>query len=135
LNYTVNCQKYSETSNLPQAISFKTTMFQKSKTYAVYSLFVKSSRMKRRLKLFVYKVDNPVLCLRLFMEQELPTHPEHLRFNEVGVARSLIVCVMFSRLFLWSFFVFPLGCLSFDLQILITLWYLQTLQSVCLYCV
>jgi hypothetical protein len=54
------------------------------------------------------------------VEQELPTLPEHLSsppiFSEVRVARSLILCVVFSRsLFvLLSFFFWPLCCLSFS---------------------
>ena len=74
------------------------------------------------------------------VKQELPTLPEHLSstsvFSRVRVTRSLVFCVMFCRsLFvLLSFFVWPLCCLSFDVQILITsLWYLQTLLYECLF--
>ena len=52
--------------------------------------------------------------------------PEHLSsppdFSGVHGTRSLVFCVMFFRslFFLWSFFFWPLCCLSFDLRILIT---------------
>jgi len=60
------------------------------------------------------------------VEQELFTLPEHLRsppvFSGVRFTRYLVLCVMFCRsLFvLLYFFFWPLFCLSFDLQILIT---------------
>jgi hypothetical protein len=47
-------------------------------------------------------------------------------FSGVRVTRSLVFFVMFVYRCL-SFFFWPLCCLSFDLRILITLWYLQTL--------
>ena len=52
-------------------------------------------------------------------------------FSGIRVTSSLILCVMFCRsLFvLLSFFIWPLCCLSFDLRILITPWYLQTLLT------
>jgi hypothetical protein len=55
-----------------------------------------------------------------------------LSFNGVRVTRSLVFRVVFCRsLFvLLSFFCWSLYCLSFDLRVLITLWYLQTLLSV-----
>jgi hypothetical protein len=52
-------------------------------------------------------------------------------FTGVRVTRSLVLCVMFCRLF---FFFYPLCCLSFfDLRIL---WYLQTLLTklIFMYC-
>lgn len=65
LNYTISCQKYSKTSNFPKQILLKLQCFKSQKRMQfIYSLFVKSSRMKRRLKLFVYKVNIAVLCLR-----------------------------------------------------------------------
>ena len=60
------------------------------------------------------------------VEQELLTLPDHLSSppvcSGVRVARSVVFCVVFCRsLFvLLSFFFWPLCCLSFDLQILIT---------------
>jgi hypothetical protein len=61
------------------------------------------------------------------VEQELFTLPEHIWvhprvFSWVHVTRSLVLYVMFCRsLFvLLYFFFWPLCCLSFDLQILIT---------------
>ena len=68
------------------------------------------------------------------MEQELPTLPEHISsppvFSWVHVTRSLVICVCFVDRCL-SFYPFVLSwcCLSFDLRILITLWYLQALLS------
>ena len=75
------------------------------------------------------------------VEQELLTLPEHLSsppiFSGVRVTRSLVLCVMFcwSLFVLLYFFFWPLRCLFFDIRILITLWYLQTLhkQLVCTY--
>ena len=67
------------------------------------------------------------------MEVELLTHPEHLCsspvLDGVRVTQSLVLCVVFCRsLFVHlPFFVWPLCCLLFDLQILVTIWYLQTL--------
>ena len=52
------------------------------------------------------------------MEQELPTLPVHSDFSGVRVVRSLRLCVMFLYRCL-SFW--PLCCLSFELQLLITL--------------
>jgi hypothetical protein len=62
------------------------------------------------------------------------TLPEHLSsppvFSWIGVTRSLVLCACFVDRCL-SFFFWPLCCLSFiDLQILINLWYLQTLHLV-----
>ena len=68
------------------------------------------------------------------VEQELPTLPEHMSsspvFSWVHVTRSLVICVCFVDRCL-SFYPFVLSwcCLSFDLRILITLWYLQALLS------
>ena len=69
------------------------------------------------------------------VEQELLTVPEHLSsplvFNEVHVTRSLVLCVCFvDRCLTFCPFFWPLCCLSFfDLRILISLWYLQTLLT------
>ena len=69
------------------------------------------------------------------VEEELPTLPENVSSLPVAsgirVTSSLILCVMFCRsLFvLLSFFIWPLCGLSFDLRILITPWYLQTLLT------
>jgi hypothetical protein len=60
------------------------------------------------------------------VEQALLTHPEHLSspsvFSGVYVTQSLIFCVVFCRLLfvLLYFFFWPLCCLFFDLQLLIT---------------
>ena len=68
------------------------------------------------------------------VEQELPTLPEHMSsspvFSWVHVTRSLVISVCFVDRCL-SFYPFVLSwcCLSFDLRILITLWYLQALLS------
>ena len=67
----------------------------------------------------------------LLVEQELLTLPEHLSlppvFSGVRVTRSLVVYVCFVDHCL-PFFFWPLLCLFFfDIRILITLWYLQTL--------
>ena len=64
------------------------------------------------------------------MEQELPTLPEHLSSSPVLVGfvyldRSFYVSCFVDRCV--SFFLCPLCTLSFDLRILITLWYLKTL--------
>ena len=50
-------------------------------------------------------------------------------FNRVRVTRSLVLCMFCRSLFvLLYFFFWPLCCLFFvDIQILITLWYLQAL--------
>ena len=75
------------------------------------------------------------------IEQELLSLPEHVCstsvFSGVHVARSLVFWVVLCRYCssfvdsCLSFFFWPLCCLFFDLQILITppLWYLQTLPS------
>jgi hypothetical protein len=69
------------------------------------------------------------------VEQELLTLPEHLSstsvFSWVRVTRPLVLCVMFYRslFFLLYFFFCLLFFLSFDLHILIALWYLQTLLN------
>ena len=64
------------------------------------------------------------------MEQELPTLSEHLSSSPVLVGfvyldRSFYVSCFVDRCV--SFFLCPLCTLSFDLRILITLWYLKTL--------
>ena len=75
------------------------------------------------------------------IEQELLSLPEHVCstsvFSGVHVARSLVFWVVLCRYCssfvdsCLSLFFWPLCCLFFDLQILITplLWYLQTLPS------
>ena len=71
-----------------------------------------------------------LLCLTMVwwvphVKQERHVLPEHPSsppvFSGLCVARSLVFCVMFCRpLFVfWSFFCWPLYCLSFDLQFLI----------------
>ena len=79
---------------------------------------------------FVIRVTRRVTLV----DRELLTLPEHMSsppvFSRVRVARSLVFCVVFCRsLFvLLSVFFWPLCCLSsYDLRILITIWYLQTL--------
>jgi hypothetical protein len=69
------------------------------------------------------------------VKQELLSLPEHLSsipvFSDVRVTRSFVFWIVFCRLLfvLLSFFFWPLCCLSFDLQILITPWYLQNPYS------
>jgi hypothetical protein len=69
------------------------------------------------------------------VEKELITLPEHLSsppgFSGVRVTQSLVLCVVFVDrcLSICPFFVWSLCCLFFDLQILVTIWYLQTLLS------
>ena len=62
------------------------------------------------------------------VEQELLTRPEHLSlppvFSGARVTWSLVLCICFVDRCL-SFW--PLCCLFFDIRILISLWYLQTL--------
>ena len=57
------------------------------------------------------------------VEQELLTVPKHLSsaagFSGLGVAQSLVFCVVFRRS-LFVLFILPLYCLSFDLWFLIT---------------
>jgi hypothetical protein len=57
------------------------------------------------------------------VERELLTLPEYLRsspvFSGFLLARPLVFCVVFCR-WLFVLFVWPLYCLSFDLQLLIT---------------
>jgi hypothetical protein len=59
--------------------------------------------------------------LRLLMDQDLLTLPEHLSsypvFSGVSVTRSLVLCVCFVDrcLSFCLFFFWPLCCLSFDL--------------------
>ena len=68
-----------------------------------------------------------------------PGEPEYTPvLSEVHDARSLVFCAVFCRSLLFSFFSLSFGhyILSFfDLQLLITLWYLQTFhKNQFLYC-
>ena len=66
------------------------------------------------------------------VEQERLTLPEHPSsppvLSGVRVTRSLVYVCFVDRFFvILYFFLWPLCCLFFDLRILITPWYLQTL--------
>jgi hypothetical protein len=73
------------------------------------------------------------------VEQELLVLPDHLSshsvFSGVRVTWSLVLCVMFCRsLFVPCRIVWSLYCLSsFDVWILLLLWYLQTLLHAYIY--
>ena len=71
---------------------------------------------------------NPIV-VNIFIQTTWTAYPSGapLVFSGVRVTRSLVLCLYFVDRFL-SFFFWPLCCLYFfDLRILITLWYLQTL--------
>ena len=77
--------------------------------------------MQKTLIRFVTRVTWRVSLLK----QELPTLPEHMSslpvFSGVRVTRSLVLCVCFvDHCLTCFFFSWPLCCLFFDLQILIT---------------
>ena len=66
------------------------------------------------------------------VEQTLLTIKEHLSspavFSGISLAWSLVSCVVFCRS-LSVLFLLPLNCLSFDLRLLIILWYLRFTAS------
>ena len=67
----------------------------------------------------------------IWVEQELPTLPQHLNsppvFSGICDAQSLVFCVFFFIYQCLSFFFWPLYILSFfDLQFLITSFFLKT---------
>ena len=71
---------------------------------------------------------NPIV-VNIFIQTTGTAYPSGapLVFSGVRVTRSLVLCLYFVDRCL-SFFFWPLCCLYFfDLRILITLWYLQTL--------
>ena len=126
-----------------QTLSHKVVSFKPTKLtiWKVYSKYWPTTRQflpmshKNNLK-FLHKVQDHREKTKFdsrrvsLVEQELLTLPEYPSspsvFSGVRVTRSLVLCVMFCRLFV--FFFWPLCCLFFfDIPILITSWYLQTL--------
>ena len=95
--------------------------FQRCSCYSIYSFMCMLCRSFFVLLSFFFW---PLYCLSFFDVRILITSLWYLQ------TLLYFMCMFCISLFvLLHFFFWPLFCLSFDLQILITLWYIQTLLT------